>query len=175
MNRKSVQPNSGVEEAVKGFASWKGRVRVDPFVDFGEGVEEAPRVAGFKLRVAWFAPFFEHLGDLAGGDRFAIDSPDDKIVGGPVGHRLALVCCDPFVEANLRERSLKEIWRSPDAFADLRTKADRLRGVCGACPQAQRCKAGCSGMAYSASGSIYENPYCLRSIEADEVLAPLGL
>ena len=101
----SGQPDGGVEEAVEGFASSERRVRVDPLVDFGEGVEEAPGIPGFEVRVAGLAPFLKHVRNLAGGDRFAIDCSDDNVVGGPVGHRFAAVGFDALVEVTLGPKS----------------------------------------------------------------------
>lgn len=80
---------------------------------------------------------------------------------------------DPFIEANLRERSLIDIWRAPESFATMRNKENLLQGACRTCPEATRCRAGCAAMAYSATGSILDNPYCLRRLECEDVIARL--
>jgi len=80
---------------------------------------------------------------------------------------------DPFIEGNLRERSLVEIWRDPASFAKLRRKGGRLEGSCAACDKAEVCRAGCPCMAYASTGDIYENHYCLRHLERQELLALL--
>jgi radical SAM protein with 4Fe4S-binding SPASM domain len=82
---------------------------------------------------------------------------------------------DAFVEANLRRRPLREIWTSPASFRDLRRKEDLLRGACRACPMGKRCRGGCTAMAHSGSGSPFENPFCLRRVESDRILAEMGL
>jgi radical SAM protein with 4Fe4S-binding SPASM domain len=82
---------------------------------------------------------------------------------------------DDFVEANLREDSLAEIWNSGRYFACFRDKAARLHGHCARCAYAVECRAGCSAMAYGATGSLGCNPYCIRHLETREILdAALG-
>jgi len=78
---------------------------------------------------------------------------------------------DDFVEANLRREPLREIWTSGRYFQRFRRKADLLTGACARCPHALVCRAGCSAMAYSATGSIGCNPYCIRALETESVLA----
>ncbi len=82
---------------------------------------------------------------------------------------------DAFVEANLRDRPLRELWPAPDAFARFRNKtAAQLLGGCQRCPMGERCLAGCAAMAVSSTGSVYHNRHCLRRIETDGLLAQLG-
>lgn len=69
---------------MEGFASCEGEVGINPFVDFGEGVKQAPGVAGFELRVPWFTPFVKHMRNLRRSDRFAVNGSDDEVVGSPV-------------------------------------------------------------------------------------------
>ncbi len=80
---------------------------------------------------------------------------------------------DDFVEFNLREEPLKEVWRSDRHFRRFRHKEDLLVGECARCPYAMECRAGCTSIAYSATGGIGCNPYCIRSIEAGSVLSEL--
>ena len=61
--------------------------------------------------------------------------------------------------------------KSTDQFRD---KESRLTGVCARCCYAERCRAGCTAIAYSATGSIGCNPYCIRSLESEEILADVG-
>ena len=39
---------------------------------------------------------------------------------------------------------------------------------------AARCRAGCSAMAWSATGSLGCNPYCLRQLETEDILRELS-
>jgi radical SAM protein with 4Fe4S-binding SPASM domain len=81
---------------------------------------------------------------------------------------------DAFVEANLRDRPLADLWAAPDAFERFRHKTARqLQGGCQHCPMAEGCLAGCAAMAVSSTGSLYDNRHCLRRIETDELLAEL--
>jgi radical SAM protein with 4Fe4S-binding SPASM domain len=70
-----------------------------------------------------------------------------------------------FVAGNLRERSLGDIWRDEERFAyNTRWREDKLTGFCRACAFRRLCRAGCTTYAYSVTGTIYENPYCLYRI-----------
>jgi radical SAM protein with 4Fe4S-binding SPASM domain len=78
---------------------------------------------------------------------------------------------DPFVEANLRQAPLAEIWQSGTFFERLRRKDEALTGDCARCPYGRLCRAGCTSIAYSATGRIGSNPYCLRRLETRNILA----
>lgn len=81
---------------------------------------------------------------------------------------------DAFVEANLRRESLREIWQSGASFARLRNKEKALTGACAKCPYATECRAGCTGIAYSATGAIGCNPYCIRALETEDILSGIA-
>ena len=78
-----------------------------------------------------------------------------------------LVEDNPFVEGNLQRERLVDIWNKPGAFA---YNPSLLAGQ-GArvLPQVPRtlveCRCGCSAQAHFATGSIYDNPFCLYRIE----------
>ena len=70
---------------------------------------------------------------------------------------------DRFIEGNLRERSLREIWEDAAAFAYNRQfTPDRLTGKCAACEVGEYCAGGCRSYDYFACGKLYENPLCPR-------------
>ncbi len=77
---------------------------------------------------------------------------------------------DEFVEANVRRVPLHEIWHSGRYFARLRHKQEVLEGECATCPFAAACRAGCSAIAFSATGSLGHNTHCLRSLETEAIL-----
>lgn len=81
---------------------------------------------------------------------------------------------DEHVEGNIRRASLSELWRSPQSFERFRHKERLLEGHCASCPFGPECRAGCSAMAYSATGSLGVNPYCLRHLETRELLTELA-
>jgi len=67
-----------------------------------------------------------------------------------------------FVEGNLRQRTLEEIWRDPRAFAFNRYfDPEELQGACSGCEHGEKCRAGCSVTAHTYTGSRLDNPYCL--------------
>ena len=77
---------------------------------------------------------------------------------------------DEFVEANLRDVPLEEIWTSGKYFTRFREKAKHLTGHCAKCAFAERCKAGCSAQAISATGTLGENLFCVRRLEEKQLL-----
>lgn len=68
-----------------------------------------------------------------------------------------------FMEADLRDESLTSIWRSGRWFGRFRDRV--LTGGCLACDERERCGGGCAAMAVSATGSLGDNPCCIRRIE----------
>jgi len=70
-----------------------------------------------------------------------------------------------FVEGNLRDHRLVEIWNRPGAFAYTRGfRPENLHGHCRDCEYGEICRGGCVFMAYGASGSAHDNPYCLHRV-----------
>ena len=78
---------------------------------------------------------------------------------------------DAFVEGNVRTTPLAELWHAETSFMRFRHKAAHLTGHCARCAYARECRAGCSAIAVSATGSLGENPYCIRHLETRDVLA----
>ena len=72
---------------------------------------------------------------------------------------------EDFNEANVRDRSLQEIWRDEGLFALNRDPgAKQLTGFCGSCAFRRVCGAGCTSLAFSATGGVGDNPYCLYRV-----------
>ena len=72
---------------------------------------------------------------------------------------------DAFVEGNIRESSLEEIWSRPGAFAYTRNfKVEDLHGHCKGCELGEICRGGCVFMAFGATGSAHDNPFCLHRV-----------
>jgi radical SAM protein with 4Fe4S-binding SPASM domain len=68
---------------------------------------------------------------------------------------------DAFIEGNLREESLKEIWTKEGNFAYNRNfKIENLAGTCEGCDRGPICRGGCRGSCYFTTGNRFENPYC---------------
>lgn len=68
---------------------------------------------------------------------------------------------DEFIEGNLREESLSEIWFKKDNFAYNRNfDISMLTGSCKDCDKGTICRGGCRGSCYFTTDSKFENPYC---------------
>jgi radical SAM protein with 4Fe4S-binding SPASM domain len=71
------------------------------------------------------------------------------------------IYADEFIEGNLREESLAEIWHKEGNFAYNREFDPAwLTGRCAGCDKGQLCRGGCRGSAYFTSGSLFDNAYC---------------
>lgn len=74
---------------------------------------------------------------------------------------------DRFVEGNLRERNLWDIWFSPDSFRyNRRFRPHDLGPVCEACDHAEQCRGGCCATSYGHTGIFHNDPYCFHGIAA---------
>lgn len=75
---------------------------------------------------------------------------------------------DEFVEGNLREHKLAEIWNRPGAFSFNRNyDVTKLEGFCGTCRFNDICRGGCSWSAYCRSGSRFDNPLCFYRVAVE--------
>jgi radical SAM protein with 4Fe4S-binding SPASM domain len=73
---------------------------------------------------------------------------------------------DAYIEGNVRERSLLEIWRDPNCFARNRAfTPDQLSGFCAECQHGASCRAGCADTARSSTQAAFENRYCFYRYE----------
>lgn len=71
-----------------------------------------------------------------------------------------------FIEGNIKDRSLREIWEDPGSFKWRRgfTK-ENLKGDCLKCKHSAKCLGGCPNTRLSMNGSIYsENLYCSENL-----------
>jgi radical SAM protein with 4Fe4S-binding SPASM domain len=70
-----------------------------------------------------------------------------------------------FSAGDLHDESLSAIWNDRTRFA-YSTEFERtsLSGGCKSCRFGSICRAGCTTMAYFATGTIGDNPYCLRRV-----------
>ena len=68
---------------------------------------------------------------------------------------------DPFVEGNLREHTLEEIWYRPGIFPFNRDwRAEDLTGGCSACRFGSLCRGGARCVSSAFLGKVTEDPYC---------------
>jgi radical SAM protein with 4Fe4S-binding SPASM domain len=76
-----------------------------------------------------------------------------------------LALTDDFVEGNVKDSSIVELWNGADSFSYNRQfKPSSLSGFCRDCPHSIVCKGGCLSVAYAVS-KRREDPYCFFRIE----------
>lgn len=75
---------------------------------------------------------------------------------------------EKFIEGNIKDKPLAEIWNKPDGFLYNRhfTK-DLLTGYCAECFYGTFCRGGCTERSYGFTKSYCENTLCLHKIEQD--------
>ena len=74
-----------------------------------------------------------------------------------------------FIEGNLRDHSLAEIWNRPGAFAYNRDfSEERLAGYCRTCDARDLCRGGCAWTAFAHTGERGDNPYCFHRVAKEE-------
>lgn len=67
-----------------------------------------------------------------------------------------------FIEGNIRERNLIDIWNDKKSFMwNREMKKEDLKGTCSKCQYGQLCRGGCSNIRLTHNNTIYsENKYC---------------
>jgi radical SAM protein with 4Fe4S-binding SPASM domain len=79
-----------------------------------------------------------------------------------------LILSDPFIEGNVRQRSLSEIWNDPKSFIyNRRFSTKMLKGKCRECRWHEACRGGCRDVAYSFNADPFEVPFCLYHMEQE--------
>lgn len=133
----------------------RGRV----YIDVGDNIGYFSRHESELRRSAKPSPFGFWCGCSAGCLTVGIES------NGNVKGCLSLQS-EQFVEGNIREKSLVDIWREPGAFRYTRGfRTEDLHGYCKSCEYGEICRGGCTFMAFGTTGSPHNNPYCLYRIE----------
>lgn len=71
-----------------------------------------------------------------------------------------------FIEGNIRERSLKEIWENPNNFSyNRKFDTSKLGPNCKNCKYGAKCQGGCNANSFIITGKFHNNPYCFYNIE----------
>ena len=74
-----------------------------------------------------------------------------------------------FIEGNVRERSIIDMWNDSDTFGYNRKKELMMPGSnCSGCRHEPECKGGCNSVSYSLTGQFHNNPYCFFAIEREQ-------
>ncbi len=82
---------------------------------------------------------------------------------GDIKGCLSLPSVPEFIEGNIRQQSLAEIWAHPGAFSYNREfNLEMLKGECASCEYGGLCRAGCVSHAWCSSGDRGDNPSCLH-------------
>jgi radical SAM protein with 4Fe4S-binding SPASM domain len=72
-----------------------------------------------------------------------------------------------YVEANIRKKSIIDIWNDPEAFAyNRKFTKENLGENCKGCTFGETCKGGCLGMSTAFTTTPHNDPYCFHTIEA---------
>lgn len=70
---------------------------------------------------------------------------------------------DKFIEGNVRNNSLADIWNDQDHFVyNRKFKVDMLTGKCRGCQVGNLCKGGCRSSNYFSTNSLYSSAFCCR-------------
>jgi radical SAM protein with 4Fe4S-binding SPASM domain len=100
------------------------------------------------------SPFSFWEGCMAGINSLFIDS-----VGNVKG--CGALYDKKFIEGNIKQNSLAEIWNNNDNFSyNRKFKAGLLSGNCKDCDAGSVCKGGCRASNYFMTNSLYENAFC---------------
>jgi radical SAM protein with 4Fe4S-binding SPASM domain len=102
-------------------------------------------------------PFW--IGCRAGLEVLGIESHGD--VKGCLSLPSELNGRSDFIEGNVRDRSLVEIWHDPDAFAyNRRFRPEHLQGPCAGCEFGEICRGGCTFSSVGHSGQPHAFTQC---------------
>ncbi len=75
---------------------------------------------------------------------------------------------DCFIEGNVRDAPLKDIWQNPDNFKYNRQFIKNSLGPnCKDCKHGEKCRGGCNSVSYILTKKFHNNPYCFYTIEKD--------
>jgi len=73
---------------------------------------------------------------------------------------------DEFIEGNIREKSIIDIWNDPNAFAyNRKFKIEDLGENCKGCKYAETCKGGCTTRSFTITGKTHNDPCCFYRFE----------
>jgi len=79
-----------------------------------------------------------------------------------------LVMPESYIEGNIREKNVKDIWNDPNAFVyNRKFKIENLGENCKGCPHGETCGGGCMGMSIGFTNKPHNHPYCFYKIEPE--------
>ena len=75
---------------------------------------------------------------------------------------------DEYIQGNIREKSLYDIWNAPSFASFSRNfKYEDLDESCKGCKYGKKCKGGCNTMSAALNDKLHSDSYCLYSIEKE--------
>lgn len=126
---------------------------------------KAPFAIGIADNIGYYTEAEGYVrGNLSGyamfsGCRAGIENIGIDSVGNVRG--CASMYDDRFIEGNLRETKLRQIWESPLTFRYNRDfKPELLNGVCQSCEFGSSCAGGCRAYNYFTNGDLYSSASC---------------
>jgi radical SAM protein with 4Fe4S-binding SPASM domain len=73
---------------------------------------------------------------------------------------------EQFIEGNIRERPLNQIWYDIESFRYSRhVKMSDIKAHCASCEFKRMCKGGCSAVSSTVGRGLHQDPFCVRHIE----------
>jgi radical SAM protein with 4Fe4S-binding SPASM domain len=108
-------------------------------------------------------------GELTGGPWRGCPAGLETLgIGASGAIKGCLTLPDRLSEANVRDRTLGEVWRDPNAFPYARRfRVEDLRGACARCEHGALCRGGCLEVSLDRSGEPHHAPFCLHRMERD--------
>lgn len=75
---------------------------------------------------------------------------------------------DNFIEGNVREKNLWDVWFKEDVFSYTRQFISEKAGpYCSTCDKLEKCKGGCTVMSYGNTGKLHNDPYCFYRLQKE--------
>lgn len=106
--------------------------------------------------------FSDWKGCYAGRSVLGIKSNGD-VIG-------CLTLPDEFIEGNIRERSIIDIWNDENAFSYTRKfKVEEIGDNCKNCKYIESCMGGCTSRAFTLTGRSHNDPHCYYRFEEGKV------
>jgi len=137
----------------------------------GQLIRRSPLRIHASDSIGYFGPFERDLRRANGAKSFGGCPAGLRVIGiesnGNVKGCLSIMAGynsrgAKFVEGNIRERRLEDIWFAPGAFAYNREwRAEEAGGFCAECDKLARCRGGCMAKKVASGGGV-ENPMCVH-------------
>lgn len=142
------------------------QARVIRFVE--DNMRSVPFALGIADNIGYFTPSEGTVrGDMSGRGFFSGCSAGLTAIGiDSIGNVRGCESMydECFIEGNLRDKSLREIWENPDGFSyNRKFTSDLLTGACKTCMYGEYCAGGCRSYNHFVHGKMYEAPGCARN------------